>query len=60
MSLEKLIIKMKMGKMFDARDSIVWDVDIMGDTLWIATIPNYSWEEMTIQQRSIIISSVYP
>jgi hypothetical protein len=37
-------------KVFDARDSIVWDVDVMGDTLWIATIPNYSWEEMTIQQ----------
>lgn len=40
----------KPEKVFDARDSIVMDVDIMGDTLWIATIPNYSWEEMTIQQ----------
>ena len=28
----------KSGKVFDAGDSIVWDVDIMGDTLWIATI----------------------
>ena len=27
------------------------DVDIMGDILWIATIPNYSWEEMAIQRR---------
>lgn len=41
----------KSEKVFDARDSIVWDVDILGDTLWIATIPNYSWEEMTIQHR---------
>jgi len=39
----------KSEKVFDAEDSIVWDVDIMGDTLWIATIPNYSWEEMSIQ-----------
>ena len=28
----------KSGKVFDAGDSIIWDVDIMGDTLWIATI----------------------
>lgn len=41
----------KSEKVFDARDFIVWDVDIMGDTLWIATIPDYSWEEMTIPQR---------
>ncbi len=41
----------KSRKVFDARDSIVLDVDIMGDTLWIATIPNYSWEEMKIQER---------
>ncbi|WP_391202592.1 WD40/YVTN/BNR-like repeat-containing protein [Psychrobacillus sp. L4] len=41
----------KSEKVFDAGDSIVMDVDIMGDTLWIATIPNYSWEEMTIQKR---------
>lgn len=41
----------KPEKVFDAKDSIVMDVDIMGNTLWIATIPNYSWEEMTIQQR---------
>ncbi|QFF99275.1 hypothetical protein PB01_10805 [Psychrobacillus glaciei] len=41
----------KSEKVFDVGDSIVWDVDIMGDTLWIATIPNYSWEEMKIQQR---------
>ena len=39
----------KSEKVFDAGDSIVYDVDIMGDTLWIGTIPNYSWEEMTIQ-----------
>ncbi|SEM43716.1 hypothetical protein SAMN04487786_1795 [Paenisporosarcina quisquiliarum] len=39
----------KSEKMFDAGDSIVMDVDNMGDTLWIATIPNYSWEEMKIQ-----------
>ncbi|PJO41262.1 hypothetical protein [Lysinibacillus xylanilyticus] len=43
--------KRKSEKVFDARDFIVWDVDIMGDTLWIATIPDYSWEEMTIPQR---------
>lgn len=41
----------KSEKVFDARDSIVFDVDIMENTLWIATIPDYSWEEMTIQQR---------
>ena len=41
----------KSGKVFDAGDSIVWDVDIIGDTLWIATIPSYSWEEMKTQQR---------
>lgn len=41
----------KPEKVFDAVDFIVLDVDIMGDTLWIATIPNYSWEEMTIPQR---------
>ena len=39
----------KSEKLFDALESIVMDVDIMGDTLWIATIPDYSWEEMTIQ-----------
>lgn len=38
-------------KVLDAGDSIVWDVDIMGDTLWIATSPSYSWEEMTIPER---------
>ena len=41
----------KSEKVFDAGDSIVNDVDSMGDTLWIATIPNYSWEDMTIPQR---------
>lgn len=41
----------KSEKVFDARNFIVSDVDIMGDTLWIATIPDYSWEEMTIQSR---------
>ncbi|SDN49607.1 hypothetical protein SAMN05518871_105277 [Psychrobacillus sp. OK028] len=41
----------KSEKVFDAGDSIVMDVVIIGDTLWIATIPNYSWEEMMIQQR---------
>ena len=41
----------KSEKMFDAGDSIVNDVDSMGDTLWIATIPNYSWEDMTIPRR---------
>ncbi|WP_214484717.1 hypothetical protein [Bacillus sp. SM2101] len=35
-------------KMSDARDFIFWDVDIMKGTLWIATIPDYSWEGMTI------------
>ncbi|OMC81599.1 hypothetical protein BK128_21740 [Viridibacillus sp. FSL H7-0596] len=38
----------KPEKVFDAVDSIVQDVDITGDTLWIATIPDYTWEEMTI------------
>lgn len=41
----------KPEKVFDSRNFIVWDVDIMGDTLWIATIPDYSWEEMKIQER---------
>lgn len=41
----------KPEKVFDAKDFIVWDVDVMGDTLWIATVPDYSWEEMAIQQR---------
>jgi hypothetical protein len=41
----------KSEKVFDAKDFIVWDVDSMGDTLWIATIPAYSWKKMTIQQR---------
>ena len=41
----------KPEKVFDAVDFIVYDVDIMGDTLWIATAPDYSWEEMTIPQR---------
>ncbi|MGF9979655.1 hypothetical protein [Viridibacillus arvi] len=41
----------KPEKVFDAVDFIVQDVDITGDTLWIATIPNYSWEEMTIPQK---------
>jgi len=36
---------------FDARKFIVWDMDSKGDTLWIATAPDYAWEEMTIQQR---------
>ncbi len=40
----------KSEKVFDAGDSIVYDVDIMGDTLWIATSPDYSWEEMPIPQ----------
>jgi hypothetical protein len=43
--------KKKPEKVFDAGDSIVMDVDILGDTLWLATIPNYSWEEMTTQQK---------
>ncbi|WP_438310484.1 hypothetical protein [Sporosarcina sp. FA9] len=39
----------KSEKVFDAGDFIVvYDVDIMGDTLWIATAPDYSWEEMPI------------
>ena len=37
-------------KVFDAVDIIVSDVDIMGDTLWIATSPNYSWEDMPVSQ----------
>ncbi|MGE7622170.1 WD40/YVTN/BNR-like repeat-containing protein [Viridibacillus sp. NPDC096237] len=41
----------KPEKVFDAVDLVVMDVDIIGDTLWIATIPGYSWEEMTIPQR---------
>lgn len=36
----------KPEKVFDAVDLVVMDVDIIGDTLWIATIPGYSWEEM--------------
>ena len=42
----------KSEKVFDAEDSIViYDMDSMGDTLWIATAPDYSWEEMPIPQR---------
>ena len=41
----------KSDKVFDAVDFIVLDVDFIGDTLWIATIPDYSWEEMKISQR---------
>lgn len=42
----------KSEKVFDAGDFIVvYDVDIMGDTLWIATAPDYAWEEMPIPQR---------
>ncbi|MFJ8067149.1 WD40/YVTN/BNR-like repeat-containing protein [Psychrobacillus sp. NPDC096426] len=41
----------KPEKVFDAVGFVVSDVDSMGDTLWIATIPDYSWEEMTISQR---------
>ncbi|WP_347790152.1 hypothetical protein [Solibacillus sp. CAU 1738] len=41
----------KSEKVFAAKDLIIWDVDSMGDKLWIATIPDYSWEEMTIQKR---------
>ncbi|WOV83785.1 hypothetical protein PGH26_13010 [Sporosarcina jeotgali] len=42
----------KSEKVFDAEDSIViYDMDSMGDTLWIATAPDYSWEEMPILQR---------
>lgn len=36
----------KSEKVFEANDSIVWDVDMMGDTLWVATVPNYLWEEI--------------
>jgi len=35
-------------KVFDASDSIIYDVEFMGDTLWVATAPDYSWEEMPI------------
>ena len=38
----------KPEKVFDAVDLVVMDVDITGDTLWIATIPGYSWEEMNV------------
>ena len=41
----------KPEKVFDAVDLVVMDVDIMGDTFWIATIPGYSWEEMTTPLR---------
>ncbi|SDN11648.1 hypothetical protein SAMN05518871_103336 [Psychrobacillus sp. OK028] len=39
----------KSEKVFDAGDTIVMDLDIKEDVLWIATIPNYSWEDMTIE-----------
>jgi hypothetical protein len=41
----------KSEKVFDAIGSIVWDVDSMGDTLWFATAPDYSWEEMKTPHR---------
>lgn len=40
--------KPEIEKVFDAVDRIVYDIDFMGDTFWIATVPNYSWEEMTV------------
>lgn len=40
----------KSEKVFDARNFMVWDMDIIGDNLGIATI-DYSWEEMAIPQR---------
>ncbi|MFJ8064069.1 WD40/YVTN/BNR-like repeat-containing protein [Psychrobacillus sp. NPDC096426] len=41
----------KSEKVFEANDSIVMDVDMMGDTLWVATAPNYSWEEIKTPQK---------
>lgn len=38
----------KTKKVFDAVGRIVCDMDFMGDTSWIATVPDYSWEEMTV------------
>ena len=43
--------KSKSEKVFDVKDAIIFDMDLMGDTLWLATIPNYSWEEMPIPER---------
>ncbi|MCH7321624.1 hypothetical protein LZ480_06920 [Solibacillus sp. MA9] len=41
----------KPEKVLDAVEFVVSDVDSMGDTLWIATIPDYSWVEITIPYR---------
>ncbi|MFJ5770089.1 WD40/YVTN/BNR-like repeat-containing protein [Psychrobacillus sp. NPDC093180] len=38
----------KPEKVLDAVEFVVSDVDSVGDTLWIATMPDYSWEDMTI------------
>ncbi|MEH7481537.1 hypothetical protein V7157_10770 [Neobacillus drentensis] len=43
----------KIEKVYEAKDIIVWDIDVFQNILFIATIPDYSWEEMdTISQAS--------
>lgn len=41
----------KSEKVFEANDIIISDMDMWGDTLWIATVPNYSWEEMKTPKK---------
>ena len=36
----------KIEKVYEAKDIIVWDIDVFQNNLLIATIPDYSWEEM--------------
>ncbi|MBT2728420.1 hypothetical protein J7E63_15940 [Bacillus sp. ISL-75] len=36
----------KIDKVYEAKDIIVWDIDVFQNILLIATIPDYSWEEM--------------
>ncbi|PEL14477.1 hypothetical protein [Bacillus sp. AFS017336] len=36
----------KIEKVYEAKDNIVLDIDVFQNILFIATIPNYVWEEM--------------
>lgn len=36
----------KIEKVYEAKDIIVWDIDVFQNIILIATIPDYSWEEM--------------
>ncbi|GGA15485.1 hypothetical protein [Psychrobacillus lasiicapitis] len=44
-------VERKPEKVSDAVEFVVSDVDSIGDILWIATVPDYSWKEMKIPQK---------